>query len=92
MLVLIALTSYNGSMAMSSILIDDTEYFTVAGAARELGCTVFAVKKGIERGQFVPARKLGNYNLFDREEVERYRREHLKPRKNRVAEKVSGCC
>lgn len=76
-------------MAISSMMIGETEYFTVAGAAQELGCTVAAVKKGIERGQFVPAGKLGNYNLFDRQEVERYRREHRKPRRSGIPEKVA---
>jgi len=71
------------------MIIDKTEYFTVAGAAQELGCTVSAVKKGVERGLFIPARKLGNYNLFDRQEVERYRREHRKPHRNRIPEKVA---
>jgi len=77
-------------MAMSSTLtIGDTEFFTVAGAAEELGCTVSAVKKALETGRLKPARKLGNYNLFELQEVERYRREHLKPRKNRAPKKVA---
>lgn len=73
----------------STLTIGDTEYFTVAGAAKELGCSVFAVKKALERGHLVRARKLGNYNLVDRAGIERYRQEHRKPRKQRLCEKIA---
>jgi hypothetical protein len=72
----------------TSLTIDNVEYFTAVGAARELGCTQWAIKKAVERGQLTASDRLGNYNLFSRTEVERYRREHRKPRKQ-IAEKVS---
>jgi hypothetical protein len=72
----------------TSLTIDNVEYFTAVGAARELGCTPWAIKKAVERGQLAASDRLGNYNLFSRTEVERYRREHRKPRKP-IAEKVS---
>lgn len=62
---------------MASVLIEGQEFMQTADAADELGITVEAVSKAVRRGTLKPCRKIGNYNLFHRDEVERYREESL---------------
>ena len=73
---------------MASMVIDGQEFMQTADAADELGVTVEAVNKAVQRGALKPCRKLGNYNLFHRDEVERYRSESLGKR-GRRKEKVA---
>lgn len=68
-------------MITTSLTINNEQFFTSEGAAAELACTTWAIKKAVDRGHLEPAMRLGNCNLFSREEVDRYRREHRKPRK-----------
>jgi excisionase family DNA binding protein len=75
-------------MEMASMVIDGQEFMQTADAAEELGVTVEAVNKAVQRGGLKPCRKLGNYNLFHRDEVERYRAESLGKR-GRRKEKVA---
>jgi len=73
---------------MASVVIDGQEFMQTADAADELGITVEAVNKAVQREALKPCRKLGNYNLFHRDEVDRYRAESLGTR-GRRKEKVS---
>jgi excisionase family DNA binding protein len=54
-------------------------YLTVTEAAHELGLTPWGVRTAIQEGRIKPVRldKTSRTNLIPREEVERYRREHL---------------
>ena len=73
---------------MASMVIDGQEFMQTADAAEELGVSVENVNKAVQRGRLKPCRKLGNYNLFHRDEVERYRSESLGKR-GRKKEKVA---
>jgi excisionase family DNA binding protein len=54
-------------------------YLTVTEAAAELGLSASALRSAINYGSLRPVRldKTSRTNLISREEVERYRREHL---------------
>jgi DNA-binding transcriptional MerR regulator len=64
-------------MAVATIQIDDVEYLQTADVARELGLTVDAVNKAIQRGTLRPTKKIGIYNLFHPADIQRYRDDHL---------------
>lgn len=74
---------------MASMLIDGDEFFPTADAADELGITVETINKAVQRGKLKPERKVGNYNLFHREEIERYRAESLGRPGRKKSEKVA---
>lgn len=74
---------------MASMLIDGQEFLPTADAADELGVTVETVNKAVQRGKLKPCRKVGNYNLFHRDEVERYRAESRGRPGRRKTEKVA---
>lgn len=59
------------------MMIDGVEYLQTTDAAESLGLTVESINKAVQRGNLHPARKIGNYNLFEKTEVERYRTETL---------------
>lgn len=61
----------------TTMTIEGTEFYQTTGVAQALGLTVDAVNKAVQRKRLRPSRKLGNYNLFHRDEVERYRLESL---------------
>jgi excisionase family DNA binding protein len=54
-------------------------YLTVVEAAEELGLSASALRSAINYGSLRPVRldKTSRTNLISREEVERYKREHL---------------
>ena len=60
-------------------------YLTVTEAAQELGITPRGLRTAIQEGRLKPVRldKTSRTNLISREEVERYRREHLGQRGKR---------
>jgi excisionase family DNA binding protein len=60
-------------------------YLTVTEAAQELGLTPWGLHTAIQEGRIKPVRldKTSRTNLIPREEVERYRREHLGQRGKR---------
>lgn len=62
---------------MARMVIEGGEYFSARDAAAELRLSLDSVKKAVSRGTLRPSRKVGNYNLFQREEIERYRSESL---------------
>jgi excisionase family DNA binding protein len=64
-------------MNVASMVIEELEWLPTADAADALGVSVENVNKAVQRGRLRPGRKMGNYNLFSREEVERYRRDSL---------------
>jgi DNA-binding transcriptional MerR regulator len=53
------------------------DYLTMREAAEELGVTPDALRFAIRRGLITPTRVHTRMNLVTREQVERYRREHL---------------
>jgi Helix-turn-helix domain len=57
---------------------------SVARAAGELGISPAAIRDAIRRGTITPVRVDGRTNMIAREEVERYRREHLGRRGKRM--------
>jgi excisionase family DNA binding protein len=61
-------------------------YLTVTEAAAELGLSASALRSAINYGSLRPVRldKTSRINLISREEVERYRREHLGRRGKRM--------
>jgi DNA-binding transcriptional MerR regulator len=64
-------------MEMTTLQIEGSEFLQTTDVASELDLTIEAVNKAVQRGTLQPARKIGVYRLFDRDEVERYRAEHL---------------
>ena len=64
-------------MKMATVQIEGDEFLQTTDVARELSVTVEAINKAVQRGTLLPARKIGVYRLFHRDEVERYRSEHL---------------
>jgi excisionase family DNA binding protein len=65
-------------------------YLTVTEAAQELGLTPWGVRTAIHEGRITPVRldRTSRTNLIPREEVERYRREHLGQRGKRKKKPV----
>jgi excisionase family DNA binding protein len=66
-------------------------YLTVSEAAQELGLTPWGLRTAIQEGRITPVRldKTSRTNLIPREEVERYRREHLGQRGKRKKKPAS---
>jgi DNA-binding transcriptional MerR regulator len=64
-------------MNVATVQIEGSEFLQTIDVAVELDLTVEAINKAVQRGTLRPARKLGVYRLFDRDEIERYRTEHL---------------
>ncbi len=62
---------------MATIQIEGAEFMQTSDVAASLDVSVEAVNKAVQRGTLRPARKLGVYRLFRRDEVERYRADHL---------------
>jgi excisionase family DNA binding protein len=52
-------------------------YLTMREAAEELGVTPDTLRFAVRRGLITPTRVHNRMNLVTREQVERYRREHL---------------
>ena len=62
---------------MATVQIEGTEFLQTTDVADELSVSIEAINKAVQRGTLQPARKIGVYRLFHRDEVERYRNEHL---------------
>jgi hypothetical protein len=77
-------------MDMASMVIEGGEYLSARDASEELGLSLESVKKAVSRGTLTPSRKMGNYNLFPREEIERYRVESLGRAGRKKTEKLSS--
>jgi Helix-turn-helix domain len=63
------------------------DLFTVTEAAAELGLSPSALRSAINYGSLHPIRLDRRTNMLSREEVERYRREHLGQRGKRKNKK-----
>ena len=62
---------------MATLQIEGDEFLQTTDVASELDLSIEAINKAVQRGTLQPARKIGVYRLFHRDEVERYRSEHL---------------
>ena len=60
------------------------DYMTVAQAAKELGLTPTGLRTAVSEGRIKTVALHKRTNLIAREEVERYRREHLGKRGKRM--------
>lgn len=56
------------------------DLLSVAQAAAELGLSRISIRQAIMRRLITPVRLDGRTNLIPREELERYRRDHLRTR------------
>jgi excisionase family DNA binding protein len=71
-------------MIMATIQIDGVEYLRTDEAAERLGVSTEMVNKAVQRGR-LKRKKLGFYNLFESDELERYLRENRNKRGRKPA-------